>query len=87
FHIIPLGSQLDMAESTPTRLRRDMPWDEEARLALDKAVEMYPVISRISAAKSLRDRAEATAQQADRNTVSIDDLVRARTQLMSGRAA
>ena len=87
FHIIPLGSQLDMAESTPTRLRRDMPWDEDARLALDKAVEMYPVISRISAAKTLRDRAEATAQQADRNTVSLDDLVRARTQLMSGRAA
>ncbi|MEL6187603.1 MAG: chlorophyllide a reductase subunit Z, partial [Myxococcota bacterium] len=70
FNILPLGTQLDEVDATPSRVHSELPWDPEAKAALDAFVEQLPVIARISAAKRFRDEAEAAARARGENRVT-----------------
>ena len=63
FHILPLGADLDRVEATPARTP-DASWDEDALRLLERRVDEEPFLLRISAAKRLRERAEAAARRA-----------------------
>ena len=87
FHILPLGTDMDKVEATPSRIHRELMWDESAKELLDELVEASPVLTRISTAKRLRDAAEREARRAGEESVSPDRVGRARELLMAGRDA
>jgi len=76
FNILPLGSELDKVDATPSRLHRELPWTHAAKEALDELVAFEPMLIRISAAKRLREAAERAAELAGRDEVDIDMLPR-----------
>jgi chlorophyllide a reductase subunit Z len=66
FHILPLGTDLDKIDATPSRATASdqLPWDDEAVGLLNEHVESEPFLVRISAAKRFRDRVERDARHA-----------------------
>jgi chlorophyllide a reductase subunit Z len=73
FHILPLGTELDKVVATPARLsqHRELPWDEAAERSLETRLESLPMLTRISAAKRLRDSAELAARSAGEDRVTV----------------
>jgi chlorophyllide a reductase subunit Z len=86
FFILPLSTQMDRAEATPSKLLESVMWDDDARSELDVLVDKEPVLVRISAAKRLRDAAERAARDAGERTVSVARL-RAAAALYEAQAA
>lgn len=87
FNILPLGTDLDKVDATPARLYQELPWDDEAKDALDELLEAHPVLVRISAAKRLRDAAERNARRAGEGRVTAVRVGQARAALTEGQAA
>jgi chlorophyllide a reductase subunit Z len=87
FRVLPLGADLDRVDATPSRLHQELPWDDEAKAALDEMLEADPVLVRISVAKRLRDTAEQGARQAGEERVTVARVRQARASLRGGRAA
>ncbi len=77
FHILPLGTDLDKVDATPTKLETDrFDWGDEAQRLLEAHVEEQPFLIRISAAKRLRDRVEQEARLSGQKTISSDHVRR-----------
>jgi 3,8-divinyl chlorophyllide a/chlorophyllide a reductase subunit Z len=65
FHILPLATDMDRVEATPTRaISETLDWDEDALRRLDELVANEPYLVRISVAKKLRDAIESEARRA-----------------------
>jgi chlorophyllide a reductase subunit Z len=74
FNILPLGSELDKVDATPSRLHRELRWTDAAQQTLEELVAEEPVLVRISAAKRLRDAAEAEARRLGLDHVGVERL-------------
>ncbi len=89
FHVLPLGTDLDRAPATPSRLEEatTSPWDDDAQRLLDELISAQPVLVQIAAAKRPRDRAEADARQAGEARITAERVQRARAALTNGAPA
>ena len=74
FHILPLATDMDRAPPTPARALPELVWSAAAKELLDELLEAQPVLVRISAAKRLREQAEAAARTAGAAAVSVEHL-------------
>ncbi len=88
FHIIPLSTDMDKVEATPSKLTHatTAPWDDDAHAALEAIVEREPMLVRISAAKRLRDAVERGAEEAGEVRITAARVARERANLLGARA-
>ncbi len=88
FHILPLSTDMDKVEATPTQAAawNVDPWDDEALDILNEHVERAPFLVRISTAKQLRDRVERDARLAREGRVTAARVQQSLHEL-TGKAA
>ncbi len=87
FNILPLASDMDKVEATPSRLHQELPWTDEASAALEELLEEQPVLIRISAAKRIRDLAERDARELKDSSVTRDHVLASRRAMRGGAYA
>ncbi len=87
FNILPLGTELDKVDATPSRLHEELPWDVDANQVLEKVIEAQPVLVRISAAKRLRDAIEREARSAGETRITAERVAQISSSFKQGQAA
>ena len=87
FNILPLATDMDKVEATPSRLHQELPWTDEANTALQELLEEQPVLIRISAAKRMRDLAERDARELKDTVVTRDHVLASRRAMRGGAYA
>jgi 3,8-divinyl chlorophyllide a/chlorophyllide a reductase subunit Z len=89
FHILPLGTDMDRAQPTLVRTHGEasIAWDDDAHEMLQELINAQPMLVRISAAKQMRDRAEADARAAGASHVELQRLVELFGSVDEGQAA
>ncbi len=88
FNILPLGTEMDKAESTLSRgvvAPSQLPWSDQAQELLRACVSAQPVLIQISVAKTLRDNTDRAAQQANEQEVSATRLMKTAHSLGLGQ--
>ncbi len=82
FHILPLATEMDREEATPSRHQaqaaKPLPWTPAAQQLLADLVQKDPVLVQISSAKRLRDRAEQIAKEQHSSEISHSHVLAAR---------
>jgi len=89
FHILPLGTEMDRIDATPSRASGvgSMPWEPQAHRMFEEMIEAEPVLVRISAAKRIRDRAEQAARAAGQESVEAEGFAKLFGRSRLGQAA
>lgn len=88
FEILPLGKELDdRVDPTPSRIPQTaLEWDEDAERSLEAILESMPVLTRISAAKRLRDAAEIAARRSGQHRVTAEQIAMTTVSGVGGAA-
>ncbi len=88
FHILPLGTDLDRIQATPSRLDQPSarPWDADAQALFESHLEKQPFLIRISAAKRLRDQVDHDAAQAGETRITVERVAKSLTTMAGARA-
>jgi chlorophyllide a reductase subunit Z len=87
FNILPLGTEMDKAESTLSRgvvAPSQLPWSDQAQELLRQCVSSQPVLIQISVAKTLRDSTDRAAQAVNETEVSAQRLLETAVSLGMG---